>query len=182
VRAVGTRLHVEHRPDRDEIEFAIEMRKQFIVARGLPAQRVAQHIRVNLDQEQPLLAEKVLPRGLADLRSGREMNEAVARVIGAAAIDASPFSLAPGGRRANFVNRTHESWIGQLEGCEPVLRTVSVGTPELKAGQPLTATIGFNGNISKINPVAEVRRGLWSIPAHHAEPAASRTEPDPESP
>jgi len=57
-----------------------------------------------------------------------------------------------------------------------------VGTPELKAGKPLTATIGVNGNIIKINHIAEVRRRLWSIPAHHAEPAASRTEPDPESP
>ena len=40
VIAVGPRAHAEHAGDRAEIEFAIEMRKQLVVARGLPAQRL----------------------------------------------------------------------------------------------------------------------------------------------
>ena len=48
------------RPHRAEIEFAIEMRKQLVVARALPAQRVAERVGIDLDQEQRLLAEKCL--------------------------------------------------------------------------------------------------------------------------
>ena len=44
--------------DRAEIEFAVEMRKQFVVARALPAQRVAQRVGVDRDQEQSGLARR----------------------------------------------------------------------------------------------------------------------------
>ena len=45
-----------HAPHRAEIEFAIEMRKQLVIARTLPAQRAAERIGVDLDQEQRVLA------------------------------------------------------------------------------------------------------------------------------
>ena len=61
--AVGARVHVEHARHRAEIELAIEMRKQLVVARALPAQRLAERIGIDLDQEQPGLAEEMLSRG-----------------------------------------------------------------------------------------------------------------------
>src|SRR6185437_4039394 len=93
VAAVGTRPHVEHAGDRAEIERAIEMRKQLVVAGALPAQRVAERVRVDLDQEQPGLADEMLFGGLRHLRGRREMNKAVARIVGAAAIHALSLGL-----------------------------------------------------------------------------------------
>src|SRR6201999_2008029 len=49
VTAVGARMHVEHAGDRAEIEFAIQMREQFVVARALPAQRLAQLVGIDRD-------------------------------------------------------------------------------------------------------------------------------------
>ncbi len=69
---------LEHAGDRAEIEFAIEMRKQFVVARALPAQRLAQRIGIDLDQEQPGLAEEMFLRGLRHLRGRGKMDKAVA--------------------------------------------------------------------------------------------------------
>ena len=92
---------------RAEIEVAVEMRKQFVVARGLPAQRLAERVGIDLDQEQAGLAEKKLPRSFGQLGSGREMDEAIARIVSAAAIEAQPFCLAPGGGRADFVDVAH---------------------------------------------------------------------------
>ena len=57
-------LYAVHRA---EIEFAIEMRKQLVIARALPAQRRAKRIGIDLDQEQAGLAEEMLSRGLRDL-------------------------------------------------------------------------------------------------------------------
>jgi hypothetical protein len=94
VIAVGPRPHVEDGGHRAEIEFAVEMREQFIVARRLPAQRIAQRVRVDGDQEQAGLAEIMLSRRLGDLGSRREMNEAIAQVVRAAPVDALPFGLA----------------------------------------------------------------------------------------
>ena len=68
VKAVGARVQIEDGDDRAEIEFAIEMRKQLVVARALPAQRVAQRIGIDRDQEQAGLAEKMFSRGFRDLR------------------------------------------------------------------------------------------------------------------
>src|SRR5437868_3907078 len=94
--AVGARAQIEDGGDRAEIEFAIEMRKQFAVARRLKAQRVAERIDIHRDQEQPGLAREMFSRGLADLGGGREMNKPVAGIIGAAAKNALPLGLAPG--------------------------------------------------------------------------------------
>ena len=47
--------------DRAEIEFAVEMRKQLVVARALPAQCRSQRIGIDRDQEQAGLAEEMLP-------------------------------------------------------------------------------------------------------------------------
>ena len=96
MRAVGPRPQVEDRGDRADIEFAIEMRKQLVVARALPAQGVAERVGIDGDQEQPGLAEIMLPRRLGDLGGGGEMDEAVAQVVGTALVDALPLGLAPG--------------------------------------------------------------------------------------
>ena len=56
VIAVRPRAQVEDGGYRAEVEFAIEVRKQLVVARGLPAQRVAERIGIDGDQEQPGLA------------------------------------------------------------------------------------------------------------------------------
>ena len=55
-------MHLVHADDRAEIEFAVEMRKQLVVARRLPAQRFAQRIGIDRDQEQSGLAGKMLFR------------------------------------------------------------------------------------------------------------------------
>ena len=81
MRAVGPRPHVEDGGHRAEIEFAVEMREQFVVARGLPAQRIAERVRVDRDQEQAGLAEIMLSRRLGDLGRRGEMNEAVAQIV-----------------------------------------------------------------------------------------------------
>src|SRR5262249_9843110 len=95
--SVSAGVEVPDRPHRAAIKLAIEMREQLIVARTLPAQRLAQGVDVHLDQKQPGLAEKMLPRGLGDLGGGREMDKTVAGIVGAAAVHALPLSLPPGG-------------------------------------------------------------------------------------
>ena len=55
--------HVKHATDRPEIELAVEVRKQFVVARTLPAQRLAQRVRLHLDQKKSLLTEIMFSRG-----------------------------------------------------------------------------------------------------------------------
>ena len=102
-------MHVAHADDRAEIEFAIEMREQLVIARALPAQRIAERIGIDLDQEQAGLAEEMLARGPGHLRRRGKMNEAVAQVVGAAAIDALPFGLPPGRSGADFVDFSHRA-------------------------------------------------------------------------
>ena len=81
MKSVGACPHVEDGGDGAEIEFAIEMREQLVIARGLPAQRITQRIGIDRDQKQPGLAEKVLFRGFRDLGSGRKMDESIAPQI-----------------------------------------------------------------------------------------------------
>src|ERR1700724_668986 len=107
MRSVGPRAHLKHADDRGEIEFAVKMREQFIMARVFPAQRLSQQIGIDLDQEQPGLAEKVLPRRFRQLRSGRKMDKTVARIGGDAAGHPLPLGLAPGRSGANFVDPAH---------------------------------------------------------------------------
>src|SRR5262245_17383145 len=71
------------------------MRKQITAARKLPFQRIAQRIGVDRNQLQILSPGKMLRRGLADLRGGGEMDEAVARIDGSAAEHAGTLRLAP---------------------------------------------------------------------------------------
>ena len=59
MKAVGSRAHGVDSPDRAEIELAVEMRKQLVVARALPAQSVAKRVRIDRDQEQAGLAGKM---------------------------------------------------------------------------------------------------------------------------
>jgi hypothetical protein len=109
VVAVGPRVEFRHAGDCAEVEFAVKVRKQIAAAGWLPAQCVAKGIGIHRDQKQPALAEEVSFGRLGDLRCRREMNEAVARIIGAAEIDAPPFGFAPGRSRTNFVDRTHRA-------------------------------------------------------------------------
>src|SRR5258706_6423257 len=83
------------------------MRKQLVVARGFPAQRVPQPVGVDLDQDQPGLPKEMLPRCLGYLRGERKMNEAVADIVGAAPVHALPLSLAPGRSGTDFVDPAH---------------------------------------------------------------------------
>src|SRR5207248_11587250 len=85
VKPVGSRSQIEDGGDSTEIELAIKMRKQLVIARELAAQGVAERIGIDRDQEQPGLAEVMLSRGLRHLSRGGEMNEPVAGVIRAAA-------------------------------------------------------------------------------------------------
>ena len=105
--AIGPRAHVEDGGHRAEIEFAIEVREQFVVARGLPAQGIAERVCVDGDQEQAGLAEIMLSRRFGDLGRGRKMNEAVAQIVRAAPLDALPLGLAPGRGGSDFINRAH---------------------------------------------------------------------------
>src|SRR5579872_4201927 len=78
VSTIGQRAQAMHAGDRAEIELAIEMRKQFVVARRLPTQRVPQRVGIDLDQEQSGLAEEMLSGGLRYLLGKRKMNKPVA--------------------------------------------------------------------------------------------------------
>src|SRR5258706_9485291 len=88
------------------------MRKQLVIARGLPPQRVAQQVGVDRNQKQSGLPEEVLPCGFRHLRRGGKMNEAVADIVGAALVHALPLGLAPGRSRTDFIDDTH--WPGVL--------------------------------------------------------------------
>jgi hypothetical protein len=107
VIAVGARPHVEDSGDRAEIEFAIKMREQLVIARALPAQAFPQRIGIDRRSEQTGLAEIVFSRGLGDLGSRGEMDKAVTRIVGTALVDALPFGLAPGRGRTDFVDCGH---------------------------------------------------------------------------
>src|SRR5579871_6895424 len=113
-----------HRRDRAEIEFAIEVREQLAVARAFPFERIAQHVRVNGNQEQAGLAGKMLSCGLSDLRCGREMDEAVADVDRAASEHTLPLRFAPGRCRADLVDLAHEgtesSWSRRVRSGSPL--------------------------------------------------------------
>jgi len=67
VRAVGPRTHVEDGGHRTEIKLAVEMREQFVVARGFPAQGFAERVGIDRDQKQAGLAGIMLARRLGDL-------------------------------------------------------------------------------------------------------------------
>jgi hypothetical protein len=58
VTAVGAGVEILDGRHRAEIELAIEMRKQLIVPRTLPAKPPPERIGIDLDQEQPGLAKK----------------------------------------------------------------------------------------------------------------------------
>jgi len=109
VAAIGAHVEVHHRQHRAEIELAIEVRKQLLIARALPAQCAAERVAVDLDQEQRALPEIVLAQGLGNLGRGREMDETVARIVRAAPVDTLPFRLAPGRGRTDFVDLDHRS-------------------------------------------------------------------------
>src|SRR5262249_19222318 len=88
----GKRLNPQHGR---EGQVAVKMRKQITAARDLPFQRIAQRICVNRDQHQILCPGKIPRCGVADLRGGREVNDAVARIDGRTAEYAGTLRLVP---------------------------------------------------------------------------------------
>ena len=90
-----------------EIKRPIKMREKLIMARPFPAERIAERVSVDRDQEQPCLALEMLAKRFRHLGGGGEMDETIARIIRAAAIDTLPFGLAPGRCRANLVDPAH---------------------------------------------------------------------------
>src|SRR5579871_317325 len=104
VAAVGAGVEVLDGSHRAEVELAVEMGKQLVIARSLPAQRLAQGVGVDFDQEQPGLAEKVLSRSLRNLGGSRKVDKAVACIVGAATVDALSLGLPPGGCGTNFID------------------------------------------------------------------------------
>src|SRR5262249_47975893 len=87
-----------------EGQVAVKMRKQITAARDLPFQRIAERVCVDRDQHQILSPGKISHCGLADLRGGREVDEAVARIAGRTAEYASTLRLAPKHIWANLVD------------------------------------------------------------------------------
>jgi hypothetical protein len=107
VAAIRARGQEKHVGDRAEIEFTIEMREQFILARWLPAQPLTQRIGVDRDQEQSGLSGEMLAGRGSDLRGGREMDKTVPQIVGAASIYSLSLGLAPGRGGANFLDPAH---------------------------------------------------------------------------
>ncbi len=112
--AIGPVTHFKHVGHRCEIEFSIEMRKYVPAARGFPAQTVPELIGINGDEEEAGLTMEVLACGFSHLAGRGEMDEAVAQVGGAAAIDPESLGLAPGGGRTDFVDGRHACPFGPL--------------------------------------------------------------------
>src|SRR5215813_14824992 len=102
-----------------EGQVAVKMRKQITAARDLPFQRIAERVCVDRDQHQILSPGKMPRCGLADLRGGREVDEAVARIDGRTAEYASTLRLAPKHVCANLVDgpRHGAPSFGREIGC-----------------------------------------------------------------
>src|SRR5690349_13394467 len=66
-RHVGQRLDPRHRGER---KLAVKMRKERAAARRFPFQRVAKRRRIDMHQQQIVLAREMLPRGFRDLGAG----------------------------------------------------------------------------------------------------------------
>ena len=77
VRTEGQELHAH---DGSQVEIAIKMRKQGPTARRFPFQSVTKFCAVDADQQQAVLAYKMLPSGFDDLIGARKMNKAVAAI------------------------------------------------------------------------------------------------------
>src|SRR5262249_39374002 len=152
------------------------MREQLAVARRLPPERVAQRIRVHLDQEQSGLAKEILCRGTGNLRGGGKMNKAVARVIGAAAINALPLGLVPGGNGADFIDLSHFSEFEQLWVTE-TFRTVSAAFLQLKSG-PLQVAEGTVKAIAQLLRSRMVSAALGAGRCSKPGPKRVRSVPD----
>src|SRR4249919_483051 len=116
------------------------MREQLVVARGLPAQGIAQRKGIDRDQEQPGLPEIVLARRLRDLGGGGKMNVSVAQVVAAPPVNSLPFGLAPDRGGSDFVDRGHVLRIRCLSlSLLGFSRANGRGTrPDRKGGRALT--------------------------------------------
>lgn len=85
---------------------AVEMREQVVVARALPFQRRPEDIGIDRQQQQIRLPGIMLRRRFGHLPRRREMDEAVAQVMGGAGEDAGRRGLRPFGRRQDAVDQS----------------------------------------------------------------------------
>src|SRR5262245_911118 len=102
--AVGSKQQWLDPKDIIERQFAIEMRKQCPLARGLPSERRAETAGVDRNQDQVGRSRKMLGRGLLDLAGAGEMDVAITRVDTGAAELAGGFGVLPQRRIADLVD------------------------------------------------------------------------------
>jgi len=106
VKSVGACAHVEDCGDRAEIEFAIEMRNSFVIARRLPAQRITQRIPSTAIRNNPVWPKKCFFAVSATWEAVEKwMNPS--RRSSALAANAPRRSARARPRRTDFVNRAH---------------------------------------------------------------------------
>lgn len=65
-----------------KVQRAVEMREKVAAAGRLPSQAVPQSFRIDRKQEEVIAPGEVGCQGSRHLRSGREMNEAIAEIVG----------------------------------------------------------------------------------------------------
>jgi hypothetical protein len=107
VTPAGTQRQRFDPPHGGERQHPVEVREQVAASRHLPFQRAVERLRIDRHHHQVGGAGEMPLRGLADLRRGREMDEAVADVDGGAAKVAGALGRAPLGRPADFVDGGH---------------------------------------------------------------------------
>ena len=108
VGAEGKRLHPQHG---GEIQRGMEMGKQIAAARGFIAQGVTERVGIDGDQQEIVLACKVLRRRLADLFSRGKMEVPILDVDGRTCEGSGLFRGLPEQSGADFINNVHETSI-----------------------------------------------------------------------
>src|SRR4029079_697252 len=88
-----------------EVERAVEMREQVAAARFLPAKALSKPAGVYGKKHKIALAGEIFGQSAGDLVPCRQMNKAVAGIVGRALEAPAPPRLLQGCRGANFVNR-----------------------------------------------------------------------------
>ena len=81
------------------------MREQRAAARRLPAQRLPKPIRIERNEDEPLLPGEMRGERSRKLMAGREMDEAIAGVVGRAVETSRSPRLLEGGLAQDFIDR-----------------------------------------------------------------------------
>src|SRR4249920_2796678 len=91
-----------------EVERAVEMREQVAAARFLPAKALSKPAGVYGKKHEIALAGEIFGQSAGDLVPCRQMNKAVAGIVGRALEAPTPLHLLEHGARADFIDRvTH---------------------------------------------------------------------------